>query len=88
MPCGRAPRDEVAEGAQLVLLLGGHDEHPVRAAAAPSASGLHGAGADPRPGERAERDAAVAEQAQRAQQLGEHLAPVRERRARVVVLGA
>ena len=30
---GRAPRDEVAEGAQLVLLLGGDDEHPVRAPA-------------------------------------------------------
>ncbi len=30
----RAARDEVAERAQLVLLLGGHDEHPVRPAAA------------------------------------------------------
>ena len=55
---------------------------------APSASGFHGPPApDTRPGERAERDPAVAEQPQRAQQVLQHLAPARERIAQRRLLG-
>ncbi len=84
---GRAARDEVAEGAQLVLLLGGHDQHPVRAAARAERQRSPFAPADPSPRERAERHAAVAEQPQRAQQVLQDLAAAGDRLSRVVFSG-
>ena len=83
----RAPRDEVAEGAQLVLLLGRDDEHPVGPAAAADRQGCPLPACDPCPGERAERDPPVAEQPQRPQQVAQHLAPALERVAGVLLLG-
>ena len=82
-----ATRDEIAEGAQLVLLLGADQEHPVGAPACAERHRVPGSGADPRPGERAERYAAVTEQAQGAQQLAYDLDPVRDARVRVGILG-
>ena len=55
----------------------------------PSAQRRPRAAADPRPGERAKRDAPVAEQAQRAQQVAQHVAAAFGRAlGRVVVLAA
>ena len=71
---GRATRDEVAERAQLVLLLDRHDQHPVGTPAGADGQRRPGTGADPRPAQRRERDAPVAEQPQRAQQVAEHVA--------------
>jgi hypothetical protein len=74
---GSTPRDEAAERAQLVLLLGGDDEHPVGTSARAQRDRAPGVlAAHARPRERAERDPSVAEQAQRAQQVPQHLASV------------
>ncbi len=71
---GGAARDEVAERPQLVLLLHRHEQHPVRAPAGADRQRRPRPAADPRPAERRERDAPVAEQAQRAQEIAKHIA--------------
>src|SRR6202020_982429 len=82
----RAPRDEGAERAQLVLLLGGDDEHPVRASARAERQRTPRTGADARPRERSERDPAVAEQTQRREQVLEHGTTAGERACRLVLI--
>ena len=83
----RTSGHEVAEGSQLVLLLGGDCKHPLRPWARSQCQGLPRAGADPPPGERPERDAPVSEQPQRAQEVPEGVRPARARQMRVIVIG-
>ncbi len=85
----RAARDEVAEGPQLVLLLGGHDEHAVRpsACAEGDRSPAPVLTAAAHPGELAEHDTPIAEQTQRAQQVLEQLATARDRGGFAVIAG-
>src|SRR3984893_11472725 len=78
---------EVAERPQLVLVLGRDDEHAMRPPPRPHRERAPRAGADTRPRECTERDPAVAEQPQRAQQIPEHLTPLEQRALRVIVLG-
>ena len=81
-----APRDEVAERAQLILLLCAHDQHPARSPTPAEGPRTPAATADACPREPSERDAAVAEQAQRLQQLREHRSTAPERRHHIGVL--
>ena len=85
LSCG-ARRDRGAERAQLVLLLAGHDEHPVRSSARAERERAPRAGSDARPCQRAKRHAAVAEQPQRREQVAHHRAPVAQRLLHVVEL--
>ena len=84
----RAARDQVAERAQLVLLLGRHHEHPARASAHPERDGGPWPTADLRPCDASEDDAPVAEQPQRSEQIEQDRAPVADRRARILVFCA
>jgi hypothetical protein len=81
-----AAGDEAAERAQLILLLGRHREHAMRASAHPERERAPRAAADLRPADSAERDARVAEQPQRGEQVAQDRAPAPDRRPRVFVL--
>ncbi len=83
---GPAARDETAEGAQLVLLRLRDHEHPVRAPAHRQPDRQPAAAHATHPCETPKRDAAVAEEPQRAQQVAQRARTLGACGLRILVL--